>query len=279
MKKLLVVMMFLPIVVFAQEDKSCCAVSATAQFAMLAKDESFKASHVEPVPFTFVAEKGKFVTFKTSDGADGHAFEVKAAKTTTNYIFMVHEWWGLNDYIQQEAEKLQRELGNVNVLALDLYDGKVATTREDASKYVGAMKEERARVIIKGALDYAGSNAKIGTIGWCFGGGWSLQTALIAGKQCVACVIYYGMPEKDPEKLKTLNAPVLGIFGKKDKGINPEVVRTFEILMKNAQKNITVKMYDAVHAFANPSNPQYDKEATADAHKHTIEFFKKNLVK
>lgn len=279
MKNLLVVMLFLPIVAFAQEGKSCCTVSATAQFAMLAKNESFKASHVEPVPFKFTVEKGKFVTFKTSDGIDGRAFEAKAAKATNNYIFMIHEWWGLNGYIQQEAERLQRELRDVNVLALDLYDGKVATTREDASKYVGAMKEERARVIIRGALDYAGSEAKIGTIGWCFGGGWSLQSALMAGKKCVACVIYYGMPERDPEKLKALNAPVLGIFGKKDKGINPEVVRTFEIVMKNVQKDVTVKMYDAVHAFANPSNPQYDKEATADAHKHTIEFFKKNLVK
>lgn len=279
MKKLLVGVLFLPIVAFAQDNKSCCAVSATAQFAMLAKDESFKASHMEPVPFKFVAEKGKFVTFKTSDGTDGRAFEVKAAKATNKYIFMIHEWWGLNDYIQRETEKLQEELGDVNVLALDLYDGKVAATREEASKYVREMKDPRARAIIQGAINYAGSNAKIGTIGWCFGGGWSLQSALMAGKQCVACVMYYGMPEKDLEKIKTLNAPVLGLFAKKDQGITPEIVQTFEKAMKNAQKKITVKMYDAAHAFANPSNPRYDKEASADAHKLALEFFKKNFVK
>ncbi len=279
MKKLLIMLLFLPVVVFAQATKSCCDISATAQFAMLAKDEGFRASHLEPEPFTFAPQKGKFITFKTSDSTDGRAFEVKAAKASNKYIFMVHEWWGLNDYIQQEAEKLQEELGEVNVLALDMYDGTVATTREDAAKTMRSLKENRGRAIIIGAIQYVGSNAKIGTIGWCFGGGWSLQSSLLAGKQAVACVIYYGMPEKDPEKLKTLNAPVLGIFGKKDRGIPPKIVQTFEAAMKNAKKDITVKMYDAEHAFANPSNPRYDKDASADAHALTIEFFKKNLMK
>lgn len=279
MKKLLIVLLFLPVVVFGQAAKSCCDISATAQFAMLAKDEGFKASHLEPEPFKFVPEKGKFITFRTTDGTDGRAFEVRAAKTTNKYIFMVHEWWGLNDYIQQEAEKLQEELGNVNVIALDMYDGTVATTREEAAKTMSAMKEERGRAIIKGALEYVGPKAKVGTIGWCFGGGWSLQASLIAGKQAVACVMYYGMPEKDPEKLKTLKAPVLGLFAKKDRGINPEIVQTFEAAMKGAKKSITVKMYDAEHAFANPSNPRYDKEASADAHALAIAFFKKHLLK
>jgi len=86
-------------------------------------------------------------------------------------------WWGLNDYIQEEAEKLQKDLKNVNVLALDLYDSKVATTRDDAMKYVGEAKQERVRAVINGAFDYVGAKAQMGTIGWCYGGGWSLQTA------------------------------------------------------------------------------------------------------
>jgi carboxymethylenebutenolidase len=144
---------------------------------------------------------------------------------------------------------------------------------------MGEAKEERIRAIIKGALDYAGSKAKVGTIGWCFGGGWSLQTALMAGKQTSACVMYYGMPETDVEKLKTINGPVLGIFAKKDGWINPEKVKEFEANMKLASKKLTLKMYDADHAFANPSNPKFDKEAAADAHKVAVAFLKKNLVK
>jgi carboxymethylenebutenolidase len=165
------------------------------------------------------------------------------------------------------------------VIALDLYDGKVATTQQEAGKYMGEAKEERIRAIIKGALDYVGPKAKIGTIGWCFGGGWSLQTALMAGKQTSACVMYYGMPETDVDKLKAINGPVLGIFAKKDGWINPDKVKEFEANMKKVAKKLTVKMYDADHAFANPSNPKFDKEAAADAHKAALAFLKKYSAK
>jgi carboxymethylenebutenolidase len=91
--------------------------------------------------------------------------------------------------------------------------------------------------------------------------------------------MYYGMPELDVAKLKSLNGPVLGIFGKKDGWINPEKVKEFEAAMKKASKKLTVKMYDADHAFANPSNPKFDKVASADAHAAAVSFLKKYLVK
>lgn len=279
MRKLLFVVLFMPLILLGQESKSCCAPTSTAAFAMLASDEKFRSAHLEPISFSFISEQGKDVTFKTSDGVDGRGFEIKAAKETNVHLFVIHEWWGLNDYIKQEAERLQKELGNVNVLALDLYDGKVATTQQDAGKYMGEAKEERIRAIIQGALRYVGPKAKVGTVGWCFGGGWSLQAALMGGRQTRACVMYYGMPETDIEKLKTINGPVLGIFAEKDGWITPAKVKDFETAMKKASKKLTVKMYNADHAFANPSNPKFDKVATADAHTRTIEFFKKHLLK
>ena len=279
MRKLLFVVLFMPLTLLGQESKSCCAPTSTVAFAMLASDEKFRSAHLEPIPFSFISEQGKDVTFNTSDGVNGRAFEIKAAKETNVYLFVIHEWWGLNDYIKQEAERLQKELGNVNVLALDLYDGKVATTQQEAGKYMGEAKEERIRAIIQGALQYVGPKAKVGTVGWCFGGGWSLQAALMGGKQTAACVMYYGMPETDIEKLKTINGPVLGIFAEKDAWITPAKVKDFETVMKKASKKLTVKMYNADHAFANPSNPKFDKVATADAHTRTIEFFKKHVVK
>ena len=279
MKNLLFLVLLLPLSLLAQASKSCCDVSSTFSFAMLASDEKFRSAHLEPIPFNFVPDKGKDVIFKTSDGVDGRGFEIKADKQTNAYLFVIHEWWGLNDYIRQEAEKLQKELGNVNVIALDLYDSRVATTQQEAGKYMGEAKEDRIRVIIKGALDYVGPKARVGTVGWCFGGGWSLQTALMGGKRISACVMYYGMPETDVEKLKTLNGPVLGIFAKKDGWISPAKVKDFEGAMKKASKKLSVKMYDADHAFANPSNPKFDKESAADAHKLAVEFIKKYLVK
>lgn len=219
------------------------------------------------------------ISITASDGTEVHAFEVKAAKETNNYLLVIHEWWGLNDYIKQEAERLQNQLGNVNVLALDMYDGKVATNAEEASKCMRGVVESRARTIIETAIAYAGTEARISTIGWCFGGGWSMQAALLAGNKAVGCVIYYGMPEMDQEKLKALAAPVLGIFAGKDGWVSPKVVDDFRTAMKSAGKSLTVKSYNAEHAFANPSNPKFDKSASADAHARALKFLKKSFTK
>ncbi|MBK9247963.1 MAG: dienelactone hydrolase family protein [Ignavibacteria bacterium] len=264
----------------AGDTKSCCSAtkaSATSKFASLTSEKSFRNAHLEPVPLAFEAEKGTWKSLKTSDGTDTKIFEVKSDKPTSKFVFMIHEWWGLNEYIQRGAERLQKELPDVTVIALDLYDGNIATDRENAAKFMGSVKQERAQVIIKSAIEYCGPKAMISTIGWCFGGGWSLQTTLLAGKQAAGCVMYYGMPETDIAKLKTLTADVLGIFAKQDQWINPGVVSTFEKNMKAAGKKLTVKMYDADHAFANPSNPKFDKVATEDAHINAVEFLKSHL--
>ncbi|KOY85306.1 dienelactone hydrolase [bacterium 336/3] len=277
MKKILlsIVMALFGGVLYAQ---TCCQVpSATNSFAELADEQSFRMSHDLPLPYKHISDVGKDITFKAADGTEAYGYELKAAKPSKKYIFVIHEWWGLNDHIKREAEKIYNDLGDVNVIALDLYDKKVATSREEAAQYMQAVKSERAQTIIKGAFAYAGKSAKIGTIGWCFGGGWSLQTALLAGKQAKACVMYYGMPEKDVEKLKTLKAPVLGIFASKEKWISPEVVAEFEKNLQTLKKKASINSFNAEHAFANPSNPNYDKEATEKAYQLTIAFFRNKL--
>jgi carboxymethylenebutenolidase len=190
---------------------------------------------------------------------------------------VIHEWWGLNDFVKRESEKIYNDLGNVNIIDVDLYDGKVATTKEDAGKFMQAVNDNRAKAIINGAIAYAGATAHIATLGWCFGGGWSLQTSLMAGKKAVACVMYYGMPEQDVNRLKTLNADVLGNFANKDQWINPKVVAKFDADMKKAGKKLYLHQYDADHGFSNPSNPIYDSNATKDAYANTITFLKARL--
>ena len=257
---------------------SCCAKpSAINTFAILSNDKQFVASHLEPNPFTLANPIGKEIFFKTPDGKEGYGYEIKAEKPTSNYVFVVHEWWGLNDYIKQESEKIYKTLGNVNIIAIDMYDKKAATSRDSAAKYMKSLKPERGEAIIKGALSYVGTKVNIATIGWCFGGGWSLQASLLAGKQAKACVMYYGMPEENQEKLKTLNAPVLFVFAEKDQSINKEILDKFQATMKTVNKPLEVKKYDAVHAFANPSNPQYNKEFADDAMKNAMAFIKKEL--
>jgi len=258
-----------------QAQSSCC-IKATDEFASLGKNKDFRMVHDEPLPFTYKSAKGKDITYKTPDGTTAHAFEIKADNETPYYMFVIHEWWGLNDYVKQESEKLSNDLG-VNVIALDLYDNKVTANRDEAGKLMQSVSNERAMSIIKGAYEYAGSSAKVFTHGWCFGGGWSLQTALAGGKQVLGCVMYYGMPEKDVNRLKTLQCDVIGFFAKKDKGITPEVVNTFEQNMKAADKKVTVYEYDAEHAFANPSNPAFNKEAKEDAYAKELAFLKARM--
>jgi carboxymethylenebutenolidase len=279
MKKLITLLSlsFISFLGFTQDGISICHTPATEKFAALTMNEAFVASHELPKVYVHQSlSGGKMITFKT-DGIDGRGYLLQSDKKTNNWIFVFQEWWGLNDNIKAEAEKLFKDLGNVNVLALDMYDGNLATTRADASKYMGAFKQERGDAIIKGALNYAGKNAKVGTIGWCFGGGQSIQASLVLGKNAAACVMYYGMPEENVDRLKNLNADVLNIWPTKDAWINKEVMDKFEKNMQAAGKNLTIKSYEADHAFANPSNPGFIKEAAEDAYQHSIEFFKARL--
>jgi carboxymethylenebutenolidase len=259
---ILLLVIFFSYAPFTNAQHSCCSTNA---FALLTHDKAFVNAHLEPEYFVLETKLGSDIEFTTPDGKKGHAYEIKAKSPSKKYVFVIHEWWGLNDYIKQESEKIFNALGNVNVIAIDLYDYQVATSRDSAAKYMQSVQTNRAESIIKGAISYAGDKAQIATVGWCFGGGWSMQASLLAAKQNVACVMYYGMPEEKLEKLKTLNAPVLFVWPVEDKWINQEMVDRFKKNMTAASKKLEVLSYHADHAFANPSNPKHNKEFAADA--------------
>jgi carboxymethylenebutenolidase len=246
--------------------------------AQFTADPAFRTAHLEPMPYVMSDGIGAMDSVPVKGGMAARFYRIPASTSSSVYIFVFHEWWGLNDHIKKEAEKIAASLGHkANVLAIDLYDGKIATTRDDAAAAMGAVKEDRARAIVKAIVASCGAKATIGTVGWCFGGGWSLQSSLMAGTHASACVIYYGMPEKNVATLKTLHAPVLGIYGSQDQWITPALVKQFEADMHAASKDIEVKMYDADHAFANPSNPKHHAAYTTDAYDRTIAFFKRWL--
>lgn len=248
----------------------------STDMAQFADDEDFKNKHEMPGKAS-PANKGHRIQFDTPDGKKGSAYALMADEPSEEYLLVFHEWWGLNDHIREEAEKYFDELDTVNVLALDLYDGEVATTRERAGELTKSVKEDRARAIIQGALNQAGPDARIGTIGWCFGGGWSLKASIQAGDRGEACVMYYGMPVKKKEALAPLEAPVLAIFARQDEWITPEVAQAFEDLAVEADKTVQVQSYDADHAFANPSSPRYDQQAARTANEAAMAFLKANL--
>ncbi len=247
---------------------SCC----TAEFASLGNDEAFRNAHPEPQPIQRQDSLGKMELISTPDGKTANVYWVRNP-LSEKYLLVFHEWWGLNDHIKQMADNYANELG-VNVMALDLYDGKLATTREEAAALMQANDPERSTAIINGALALMSNKARVATVGWCFGGGWSLQASILASKKASACVMYYGMPESDLKKLKQLKADVLNIVALKDQWITPQITAAFEKNMKQLNKNLIIKAYDADHAFANPSNPNHNAEFAADAFALSLKFIK-----
>jgi carboxymethylenebutenolidase len=262
------------------DDVTICRSTSTEKFAMLASNKGFRNEHALPRAYVHYSQAGgKMITFKGSDGVDAKGYLIEAKSKTDNWILVFQEWWGLNDNIKRQSEDLYNALGNVNVIALDMYDGNLATVAADAQRYMQQFRQERGDAIVKGAITYAGANAKIGTIGWCFGGGQALLAAITAGKQGVACVMYYGMPVEDVGQLKTLNTDVLNIWGTKDQWINKTMMDKFAANMKEAGKGLTIKPYDANHGFANPSNPMgnFDQAAYRDAWAATLSYFKERM--
>jgi carboxymethylenebutenolidase len=196
-------------------------------------------------------------------------------------VIVIHDWWGLNDWVKEQTEKIA-EQGYV-VLAVDLYDGKVATDPAEANELSRGIGQDRAVVdLIAGAIYLSArkdvDRDRIGSVGWSMGGGYSLQLAM-RDPHLRACVVNYGPLPTDPNDLGQITAAVLGNFGADDKGITPADVHAFEKTMKTAGKFVDVRIYEgAGHAFANPANTQsYRPDAAADAWTRTINFLNKAL--
>ncbi len=244
--------------------------------AKFTKDEDFKDMHEKPADIGFEG-KGEMKEFSTPDGKTGKAYTLVTEAPSDKYLIVIHEWWGLNDHIKQEAERLFGELADVNVMALDLYDGNVTDNPDEAGKFMQAVKPERCEAIINGALAIAGADAKVATVGWCFGGGWSLRSSILSTDRGAGCVMYYGMPVEKANELVPLKADVLGIFAKKDDWINESVIGKFEALSKATGKNLDVHWFEAAHAFANPSSPRYNETAAQEANALVLAFLKEKL--
>jgi carboxymethylenebutenolidase len=197
-------------------------------------------------------------------------------------VVMIHEWWGLNDNIKDMANELASE-GYV-VLAADLYNGEVATTPDKAMQLVGTVRENPEQAIsnLQSAVQYLASlpnvnSSRIASLGWCFGGGQSLQLALNSEQNPLAAtVIYYGNLVNDTNELSKINWPVLGIFGDQDQSIPVESVNAFEQALNETGITNEIYIYPGVgHAFANPSGDNYAPAETVDAWEKTLAFLKK----
>lgn len=192
-------------------------------------------------------------------------------------IVMIHEWWGLNEHIVTMASALASH--GYLVLAVDLFNGSVASNASEALAQVRALDQDAATANMRAAAahlrDDAGASS-VASLGWCFGGGQSLQLAL-SGEELSATVIYYGQLVNDTTALAPIDWPVLGIFGAEDTSIPVTEVEAFEAALGEANIEHEINIYEGVgHAFANPSADAYGATQAMDAWAVTLDFLAEN---
>jgi carboxymethylenebutenolidase len=199
-------------------------------------------------------------------------------------VLMIHEWLGLNEHIKNQADILAKE-GYV-VLAVDLYRGEVAADSNRAMELTSSVRNNSASAIdnLQSAVNYVKSlemvdGSRIASLGWCFGGDWSLQLALNSSENPLAAtIVYYGRPVTDTASLSSISWPILGIFGDQDQAIPVESVKQFTSALNASGVTNEIYLYEGVgHAFANPSGDNYAPKETADAWQKTIGFLRTYL--
>jgi carboxymethylenebutenolidase len=228
-----------------------------------------------------LAADGKPVSYKSGDETVNAILYTPQGKGPFPALVVIHEYWGLNDWVKEQASMLADQ-GYV-ALAIDLYRGRVGTTSEEAHELMRGVPSDRANRDLLAASSFLRSQknvnpAKVGAIGWCMGGGYALDLA-IADPKLKAAVINYGHLASDQATLQKINAAILGIFGGQDKGIPPADVNKFEADLKALGKPVEIKIFpDAGHAFENPNNKQgYRAEDAKQAWELTTAFLAKNL--
>jgi len=197
-------------------------------------------------------------------------------------LIVIHEWWGVNDWVRAKGRKFAGD-GYVS-LVVDLYRGKAAGDDPDkAHQLMRGLPEDRAIRDLEAAFAYLASRpdvdpVRIGAIGWCMGGGYSLATA-IAEPKLAACVINYGRLVTDPKTIAGIHAPLLGNFGALDEGIPPDSVHAFEKEARAHGKNVDFKVYEgAGHGFASSKDPKtFRSDAAKDADARADAFLKAKL--
>ncbi len=229
------------------------------------------------------AANGKEVSYQSGDETVKGILYTPGGSGPFPGIVVIHEWWGLNDWVKEQASKLADQ--GYAALAVDLYRGKVADNPNTAHELMRGVPEDRAARDLHAAVEFLKSQTnvkkdRIGSIGWCMGGGYSLNVAL-AEPTLTAAVINYGHLATDPAALHKINAAILGNFGGQDQGIPPEDVKKFEEALKKDGKSADIKIYpNAGHAFENPNNKGgYRADDAADAWQRTVKFLNETLKK
>lgn len=226
--------------------------------------------------------EARWLTYLSGEDTVRAYFSVPAGEGPFPGVILIHEWWGLNDWITANADTFARK--GYAALAIDLYRGQVAASSDEAHELMRGLPEDRVVKDLHSAFAFLSQQRKvraerIGAIGWCMGGSYGLVAAMEI-PHLSASVICYGRLVTERAQIAKLNCPVLGIFGESDKGIPVPSVKAFERTAQMMDKDVRTSIYPGVgHAFMNPGNTRgYSKEAADDAWQRIFTFFEKKLI-
>lgn len=213
-----------------------------------------------------IAAGGEMVSYKSgADEVKGY-LAMPAGKGPFPAVVVIPEWWGLNDWIKGNCDEMAKQ-GYV-ALGVDIYRGKTTASADEAHELMRGLPEDRGARDIQAAFAHLAARPdvkkdRIGSIGWCMGGGLSLKLATLE-PALRACVINYGHLVTEPATIGKIKAPVLGIFGDQDRGIPVADVNAFADALKKAGGKIQLHVYKGRgHAFINPNNKDGYHEADA----------------
>ena len=271
---------FLPTITLPDHQRAYAQDSpSTTNATMLSGNDAGSQSGLQNQSISYFDGSSGYLVYPATQNNTGTSGQEQPQKLPA--VVMIHEWWGLNDHIKDMADELASE-GYV-VLATDLY-GEVAADPNRARELSSSVREDPERAVsnLQSAVQYLASlpnvnSSRIASLGWCFGGGQSLQLALNSEQNPLAAtVIYYGDLVNNTSELSKIKWPVLGIFGDQDQSIPVESVNTFEQALNETGITNEIYIYPGVgHAFANPSGDNYAPEETVDAWEKTLAFLKK----
>jgi carboxymethylenebutenolidase len=282
---LIVSSILLPTAALKQEGIYAQNSAMTTNATVLPSNEGNSQSELQNKSVNYYGSSSGYLVYPTSSSSSSsssNATTIEAQQQKLPAVVMIHEWWGLNDNIKDMANELASE-GYV-VLAADLFNREVATDPNRARELSSSVGDspEQAITNLQSAVQYLGSlpnvnSSRIASLGWCFGGGQSLQLALNSDqKPLAATILYYGNLVNDTNELSKIKWPVLGIFGDQDQSISVESVNQFEQALNQTGITNEIYIYPGVgHAFANPSGDNYAPEETADAWQKTLAFLNK----
>ncbi len=222
---------------------------------------------------------GQMVSFATN-GVQVEGYLAPSPTGTGAGVVVIQEWWGLVPHIKDVVDRLSQ--AGYTAFAPDLYHGKTTTEPDEAAKLMMSLRIEQAAKDLAGACDYLRSHEattdRLGTVGFCMGGGLSLYTATL--RPVDACVVYYGVlpPGAEPD-LSMLGGPVIGHYGEEDAFVPPKAAKELEQRILSVRKHALFYDYEGVgHAFFNDTRPEaYSQEAAMTSWERTLAFFHQHL--